>query len=95
MADYANARAVESDRELRFQTVVPMQMIGDTGVGDAAARAYATRRGITPETFLAGFGAALTARQFGEHVADLLADPCHRTPRAFTIKGDTGLSPLP
>jgi NAD(P)-dependent dehydrogenase (short-subunit alcohol dehydrogenase family) len=91
MADYANACAVESDRDLRFQTIVPLQIIGDTGVGEAAASAYARRKGITPEAFLAGFGAPLTPRQFGEHVATVLADPCHRTARAFTIKGDTGL----
>jgi len=94
MADYANACAAEADRDLRFQTVVPMQVVGDTGVGDAAAGAYARRRGITPQAFLAGFGAPLSAREFGEHVATLLADPSHRTPRAFTIKGDTGLSPV-
>ncbi len=92
MADYANARAAETDRDLRFQTLVPMQVIGETGLGDVVASAYARRKGVTPETFLAGFGQLLTPRAFGEHVATLLEDPCYQTARAVSIKGDTGLS---
>lgn len=94
IADYANACAAETDRNVRFQTLIPMQMIGDTGLGDAAANAYARRKGITKEAFLAGFGAPLSPREFGEHVGAWLAAPYQETARAFTIKGDTGLSPL-
>jgi hypothetical protein len=94
MADYANACAAELDRDLRFQTLLPMQVIGATGLGEAVAAAYARRKGITPEAFLAGFGAQLSPRELGEHVAAVLIEPGHETARAFTIKGDTGLSPV-
>lgn len=94
MADYANACAAESDRDLRFQTLIPMQVIGATGLGDAAANAYARRKGITKEAFLAGFGAPLSPCEFGAHVATWLAAPYQEAVRAFTIKGDTGLLPL-
>lgn len=94
MADYANACAAELDHDLRFQTVLPMQIIGDTGIGDAAAAGYAARKGIGVAAFLAGFGAPCPPRTVGEHVAELLVDPRHQNARAFTIKGDTGLQAM-
>jgi NAD(P)-dependent dehydrogenase (short-subunit alcohol dehydrogenase family) len=94
LADYASTCAAALDRDLRFQTIVPMQLIGDTGIGTAVAGAYARQKGTTPESVLAGFGAPLSPRALGEHVATLLVEPRHLTARAFTIKGDTGLSPV-
>src|SRR2546421_9978449 len=56
MAKYANGVAEQKHLGIRFQTIVPQQIIGGTGVGDAGANAYADAMGIKPETFLAGFG---------------------------------------
>src|SRR5882672_10549998 len=56
MAKYANGISVEQNLGIRFQAIVPQQMIGGTGVGDAGANAYASALGIKPEAFLAGFG---------------------------------------
>lgn len=95
MADYANACAAELDRELRFQTLIPAQLFGDTAFGHAVAIAYARRKGVPVEAFLAGFGAPCSALEFGEHVAAVLVDPRHRAAKAFTIKGDTGLQAVP
>lgn len=94
MADYAQAAAAELDHDLRFQTVIPSQMFGDTGVGDAGASAYAARKGITKQAFLAGFGAPCSPRELGEHVTSVLVDPRNQDARAFTIRGDTGLQPV-
>ena len=41
---------------IRFQAIVPQQIIGGTGVGDEASAAYAGVRGIEREAFLAQFG---------------------------------------
>lgn len=94
MASYANAVSTELGLGIQFQAIVPRQMIGDTPLGLAAAEAYASRKGITVEAFLAGFGAPLTPRQVGEHVATLLTDPAYETGVAFGMKGDLGLHSL-
>src|SRR6266487_5203665 len=52
MAKYANGVAEQKGLGIRFQTIVPLQMIGDTGVGDAGAHAYARAVGIKPAEFL-------------------------------------------
>ena len=41
MARYANGVSQQKDLGIRFQAIVPLQMVGDTGVGDAGANAYA------------------------------------------------------
>lgn len=94
MAGYANGVSEELDLGIRFQTLVPQQMIGGTGIGSAAAAAYARRRGITPEAFLASFGKSMSAREFGEHVATILTDPSHEKSAAFGLKGETGITQL-
>ena len=52
---------------IRFQAIVPQQIIGGTGVGDEASAAYAGVRGIEREAFLAQFGAPLPPRAFGDY----------------------------
>jgi NAD(P)-dependent dehydrogenase (short-subunit alcohol dehydrogenase family) len=94
MADYANALAAERELGIRFQVLVPRQMVGGTGTGDAGSRAYATKKGISPEAFLASFGAPLVPRAYGELVAELLADPAHARGTAFAFKAESGLSSL-
>ncbi len=94
MANYANGVSSEKGLGIRFQTVVPQQMIGGTGVGEAGAAAYAARLGVTPDEFLARFGPPMPPRQFGEHVVSLLTDPQFDEARAFGLKGETGISIL-
>jgi NAD(P)-dependent dehydrogenase (short-subunit alcohol dehydrogenase family) len=94
MAGYANAASEALGLGIKFQALVPLQMIGATELGRAGAEAYARRKGVPVETFLAGFGAPLSPRQIGEHVATLLTDARHETGVAFGVKGDRGLYPL-
>ena len=75
MARYANGISQQKNLGLRFQTIVPLQIIGGTGVGDAGANAYAHAMGMRPEQFLARFGAPLPPREFGEKVVSILDDP--------------------
>src|SRR5882762_8810034 len=51
MAKYANGVSAEKNLGIRFQAIVPQQMVGGTGVGDAGANAYARAMGMKPETF--------------------------------------------
>jgi NAD(P)-dependent dehydrogenase (short-subunit alcohol dehydrogenase family) len=94
MAGYANAASEALGLGIKFQTLVPLQMIGATELGRAGAEAYARRKGVPVEAFLAGFGAPLSPRQIGEHVATLLTDARHETGVAFGVKGDRGLYAL-
>src|ERR1700716_1147193 len=72
MAKYAGGVSQQKDLGIRFQTIVPRQMIAGTGIGDAAANAYARAMGIEPEEYLVRFGAPMPPREFGEKVVSVL-----------------------
>ncbi len=94
MANYANGVATERDLGIRFQAILPMQIVGDTALGRAAATAYAAKKGVSLESFLDGFGKPLTPRGYGEYVAAILEDPQYATGTAFAIRADTGIRSL-
>jgi NAD(P)-dependent dehydrogenase (short-subunit alcohol dehydrogenase family) len=94
MARYANGVAAQKALGIRFQAIVPQQIIGGTGVGDAGATAYARAAGITREEFLARFGTPMPPREFGEKVVSVLDDPKYAEGFAFGLKGDTGITML-
>ncbi len=94
MAKYANGVAEQRSLGIRFQAIVPQQMVHGTGVGDAGANAYARAMGIKPEEFVARFGAPMPPRQFGENVVAVLDAPKYAEGFAFGLKGDTGVTML-
>ena len=94
MAKYANGVAMQRGLGIRFQAILPMQVIGGTGVGDEAIRGYARSLGLEREAYLARFGAPLPPRQFGDHVVAVLEDPQYAAGVAFGLKGDTGITIL-
>jgi NAD(P)-dependent dehydrogenase (short-subunit alcohol dehydrogenase family) len=94
MADYANKVSAVQDLGIRFQAIVPRQMLAAGGVGRAGAEAYSKRKGITPEAFLANFGTPMTAREVGDHVVRILTDPQYESAPALALKGDSGISVL-
>jgi hypothetical protein len=94
MARYANGVAKQKGLDIRFQAIVPLQIIGGTGVGDAGASAYARAMGLEREAYLARFGAPLPPRRFGDHLVAVLDDPQYATGIAFGLKGDTGVTVL-
>src|SRR6266852_9643886 len=94
MAGYANGIAKQKGLGIRFQAIVPQQIIGGTGVGDEASNAYARAANIKPEEFLARFGAPMPPREFGEKVVSVLNDPKYADGFAFGLKGDAGITML-
>jgi NAD(P)-dependent dehydrogenase (short-subunit alcohol dehydrogenase family) len=94
MARYANGIAKQKGLGIHFQAVLPMQIIGGTGVGDEASNAYARSMGINREAYLAKFGAPLPPRQYGEHLVAILDDSKYAGGIAFGLKGDTGITVL-
>jgi NAD(P)-dependent dehydrogenase (short-subunit alcohol dehydrogenase family) len=94
MAKYANGVSEQKKLGIRFQAIVPRQMVLGTGVGDAAANAYASDAGIKPEEFVARFGAPMPPRKFGEYVVSVLDDPIYAQGLAFGVNGDAGVTIL-
>ena len=94
MAKYAAGVSAQKGLGVRVQAIVPMQMIGGTGVGDVGAEAYARAQGVDTEVILARFGAPLPPRRFGEHVVRILTDPQYDAALALGLKGDTGITVL-
>jgi NAD(P)-dependent dehydrogenase (short-subunit alcohol dehydrogenase family) len=94
MTQYANGVAKQLDLGIRFQTIVPQQIIGETELGRKAGEAYARRQGVSLEAFLAGFGAPMPPRKVGDNVVSILTDPRYATGVAFGMKGDLGIVPL-
>lgn len=94
MAKYANGVSMQNKLGIRFQAIVPLQMIGNTGVGDAGAEAYARTMGIGRDEFLARFGAPMPPREFGEKVVSVLEDPAYAEGMVFGLKGDIGITVL-
>ncbi len=94
MAKYANGIAKQKELGIRFQAIVPQQIIGGTGVGDEASTVYARAAGVGREAFLARFGAPMPPRKFGDFLVAVLDDPQYAAGLAFGLKGDTGITVL-
>jgi len=94
MAKYANAISAQKKLGIRFQAIVPLQIIGGTGVGEAGAGAYARAQGIETGVFLNRFGAPMPPSLFGEHIVKILTDPRFDSAVALGLKGDTGMTTL-
>jgi NAD(P)-dependent dehydrogenase (short-subunit alcohol dehydrogenase family) len=94
MALYANDVAQRLDLGIRFQAIIPQQIIGDTELGRQAAAAYARSKGVSLEAFLASFGAPMPPRKVGDNVVSILTDPRYATGVAFGMKGDLGIASL-
>lgn len=94
MAKYANYVSERKDLGIRFQVIVPRQMVGGTGIGDEAANVYARALNVDLETYFARFGAPMPPRDFGEKVVSVLNDPQYVQGFAFGLKGDTGVTML-
>jgi NAD(P)-dependent dehydrogenase (short-subunit alcohol dehydrogenase family) len=94
MASYANLVSGELDLGIRFQALVPQQMTAAGGVGRSGSEYYSRRKGVTPQQFLAGFGRALSAQDYGDYVVRILTEPQYQEAPAFGIKGDHGIVAL-
>jgi NAD(P)-dependent dehydrogenase (short-subunit alcohol dehydrogenase family) len=92
MAKYANRVSQQKELGIVFQTILPRQMVLGTGIGDAAAGAYARAINIEPEAFVARFGTPMPPKVFGENVVSVLDDPTHSEGFAFGLTGDTGVT---
>ncbi len=94
MAQYANAESQALGLGIRFQAIVPLDLVAKTDVGHAGASYYAQQRGLSLQAFWAAYASPLSASQVGEHVATILSDPAYVSGVAFGLKGGVGISSL-
>jgi NAD(P)-dependent dehydrogenase (short-subunit alcohol dehydrogenase family) len=94
MTKYAESVSKQKGLGIRFQSLLPLQVIAGTGVGDEASKAYANGLGLNREAYLERFGKPMPPRIFGEHVVSILTDPQYASALAFGVKGDTGVTIL-
>jgi NAD(P)-dependent dehydrogenase (short-subunit alcohol dehydrogenase family) len=94
VAQYANDIAEELNLGIRFQVILPMQIIGDTDLGRKAAETYAKTNGVPVEAFLAQFGAPMPPSVVGSHVLSILTEPRYDAGLAFGLSGDKGIISL-
>jgi NAD(P)-dependent dehydrogenase (short-subunit alcohol dehydrogenase family) len=87
LAQYLQQEAASLDRNIRFLTLLPQQIIGTTDLGHAATAAYAAHQGISEQAFLARFGPPLTPDDVGRAVVALITDPAYNRGVAFGVSG--------
>ena len=92
IAHYANALSEQKGLGIRFQTLIPRQMVAGTGTGDAGSHAYAVAANITPKAFIERFGPPLDPRAYGDMVMEILSKPIYEEASAFGLKADTGIT---
>ncbi len=96
MAQDANAIAQERGLGIRFQVLVPLQMVGDTALIREVAGAYARRQGISIGEFRAArYGVGfMSAEAYAQHIVTLLTDESYVTGVAYGFRSDTGITAL-
>jgi NAD(P)-dependent dehydrogenase (short-subunit alcohol dehydrogenase family) len=92
MIQYANEISAKKGLGISFQTLLPMQMIGETELAQTIAGAYACREGVTVEKYIeARYGEPITAAEYARHVCEFLANPEYSQGVAYSIRKDTGI----
>ena len=95
MAHSANAVSRERDLGIRFQALVPMQLIPGTALGHHVAAACAAVEGISvDEHVMQRYGSVLRPEQVGEQVAELLFDPRYMGGVAYGFRNESDIVPL-
>ena len=95
MADDANDLAKERGLDIRFQALVPLQMIGDTAIVREVCDGYARHLGISSDAFRARkIPVPMSERTYGDYVATLLTDPQYESGIAYGFKMGSGITSL-
>lgn len=93
LADYLQHYSNALNLGLRFVALLPLQIIGATELGHAAASAYAAEEGLSTQAFLERQAQPLTPEIVGRGVVALLTDPAYHEGSAFGVNG-RGLEPM-
>jgi hypothetical protein len=95
MAHQADAVSRERGLGIRFQALVPGQLVGATELGRTVARAYAEIEGVTvDEHILRKYGSHLQPAQIGRQVVELLSEPEYENGIAYGFRAEAPILPL-
>ncbi len=95
MADDANDLAKERGLDIRFQALVPLQMIGDTAIVREVCDGYGRRLGIGGDAYRAQkIPLPMSERAYGDYVATLLTDPQYADGIAYGFTMRSGITSL-
>lgn len=95
MAVDANDLAQERGLGIRFQALVPLQMIGDTAIVREVCDAYGRHQGIGGAAYRAQkIPVPMSERVYGDYVADLLTDRQYSDGVAYGFKMGSGITSL-
>jgi NAD(P)-dependent dehydrogenase (short-subunit alcohol dehydrogenase family) len=95
MAEDANDLAKERGLDIRFQALVPLQMIGDTAIVREVCDAYGRHLGIGGEAYRAQkIPVPMSERTYGDYVATLVTDPQYANGVAYGFKMGSGITSL-
>jgi NAD(P)-dependent dehydrogenase (short-subunit alcohol dehydrogenase family) len=87
MAHFANSLSEERNLGIRFQVLVPLQMVGNTRFLQHVAGAYARREGISIEAHLeARYGEPFSECEYASQVVALLSDERYSEGTAFGFR---------
>ncbi|MBL4786893.1 MAG: SDR family oxidoreductase [Cohaesibacteraceae bacterium] len=93
ISNYGSWESDRDDRDLRFYTIYPKQLIVGSGIAGDAAGAYAKARSIEPEQFMSQWEKPLTPELIGDHVMGLLEDQTGSNTGTYGITG-TGMEQM-
>ncbi|MBO9728351.1 MAG: SDR family oxidoreductase [Chitinophaga sp.] len=95
MVQYANQISYQKDLGIVFQTIVPLQMIGETALAQCVAGAYIKGSDITLEQYIEKrYGHPLSAQRYAELVTTILINGVDTAGTAYGIHHDTGVTVL-
>lgn len=95
MAHQANAVSRERGLGIRFQALVPSQLMSATELGKKVASAYAEIEGVTvDEHILQKYGSHLQPEQVGRQVVELIADPQYEKGVAYGFRAECPILPF-
>ncbi|HVY39788.1 MAG TPA: SDR family oxidoreductase [Polyangia bacterium] len=92
LAGYLQRSADAAKLGIRFQALVPKQVLAESEMGAAVADAYAKLGGITPEKYMERFGAPLTPQAVGAAILQLAAAGEGDLPREGSLGPVFGLT---
>jgi hypothetical protein len=88
LASYFQRVSDNKDLGIRFRTILPKRIVGETELGAAAASGYAAAQGVSVEKFLENFGTPMGPTEFATFFERALTEAPFVDAKTIGIAGD-------
>ena len=88
LASYFQRVADSQELGIRFRTILPKRIVGETELGAAAAGGYASAQGVSVEKFLENFGTPMGPPEFAQFFERALTEAPFAEAKTIGIAGD-------